>query len=309
MPNLERRRRYQTADRTAQPDQGKPREPDIFVRLEQAVGAIHDSDTFRRYLDVQSRFPTYSPNNVVLILSQRPDATRVAGYATWRALDRQVRRGEKGIRIIVPMRRKENEEDTPEESRLFFGSAVVFDVSQTDGAPLPEVPVPILEGEAGGTLMESLLAWAGQEGVRVRLDRGELPRSAMGDYTPSEQSIRLAAAPMRQMVKTLAHELGHHVHLTRFGEESRVQEERETVAEAVAYVVCAAHGIDTGERSFSYIATWAEDGRALKAAMGTIQKVAAVIIEGINSAVGTATALGNDAQDVASQTVGVPRAS
>lgn len=281
MPGPERHGRYHRRDRIPLPEQGGFSQPDILARLEQAVGAIHDSESFRRYLDVQSRFPTYSVNNVVLILSQRPDATRVAGYATWRSLNRQVRRGEKGIRIIVPRRRKANEDDTPEESRLFFGSAVVFDLSQTEGEPLPEVPVPMLEGEAGGRLMQSLLTWAGREGVRVRLDRGELPRTAMGDYTLRERSVRLAAAPMRQMVKTLAHELGHHVHLTRFGDESRVQEERETVAEAVAYVVCAAHGIDTGERSFSYIATWAEDGPTLKAAMGTIQKVAAIIIDGM----------------------------
>src|SRR2546423_11192428 len=75
-----------------------------LTRLEQAVGAIQDSETFRAYLDAQARFHQYSFGNVLLILSQKPDATRVAGYHTWRALGRQVRRGEKGIRIIVPMR-------------------------------------------------------------------------------------------------------------------------------------------------------------------------------------------------------------
>src|SRR6059058_2332715 len=75
-----------------------------LTRLEQAVGAIHDSDTFRAYLDAQAKFHAYSFGNVLLILSQKPDATRVAGYQTWKELGRQVRRGEKGIRIIVPMR-------------------------------------------------------------------------------------------------------------------------------------------------------------------------------------------------------------
>jgi antirestriction protein ArdC len=192
-----------------------------------------------------------------------------------------VHRGERGIRIIVPMRRKANEQDTTEESRLFFGTGTVFDVAQTEGEPLPEVMVPTLEGESGGGLMDALLELAGREGVAVQLDRGELPSAAMGAYWADGKHIRFRAAPMRQMVKTLAHELGHHVHLTRFGEEPRVEAERETVAESVAYVVCGKYGIDTGERSFKYIATWAQDGQTLRNAMGTIQKVSAAIIDGI----------------------------
>src|SRR5919109_825511 len=75
-------------------------------RLEQAVSEIHDSATFRRYLDAQSRFHRYSWGNVLLIVSQRPDATQVAGYRTWQSMNRYVRRGERGIRIVVPMRRR-----------------------------------------------------------------------------------------------------------------------------------------------------------------------------------------------------------
>src|SRR3954453_3021493 len=75
-----------------------------LTRLEHAVGAIHDSETFRAYLDAQARFHSYSFGNVLLILSQKPDATSVAGYQTWKQLGRQVRRGEKGIRISVPIR-------------------------------------------------------------------------------------------------------------------------------------------------------------------------------------------------------------
>src|SRR5438067_12095908 len=92
----------------SRPEGGAPEQPaaiqESLTRLEQAVGAIHDSDTFRAYLDAQARFHSYSFGNVLLILSQKPDATRVAGYQTWKTLGRQVRRGEKGIRIIVPMR-------------------------------------------------------------------------------------------------------------------------------------------------------------------------------------------------------------
>src|SRR5215212_5736742 len=93
----------------SRPEGGAPEPPpaaiqESLTRLEQAVGAIHDSEAFRAYLDAQAKFHEYSFGNTLLILSQKPDATRVAGYQTWKQLGRQVRRGEKGIRIIVPMR-------------------------------------------------------------------------------------------------------------------------------------------------------------------------------------------------------------
>src|SRR6476620_6606823 len=92
----------------SRPEGRAPEQPaaiqESLTRLEQAVSAIHDSDTFRSYLDAQARFHSYSFGNVLLILSQKPDATRVAGYQTWKQLGRQVRRGERGIRIIVPIR-------------------------------------------------------------------------------------------------------------------------------------------------------------------------------------------------------------
>src|SRR5438105_13979382 len=97
------------------------RQPDILARLEQAVGAIQDSDSFRAYLDVQARFHHYSWGNVALILAQRPDATQVAGYNAWLKMHRYVKRGEHGIKIIVPMTKKYKREDGEDESKLFFG--------------------------------------------------------------------------------------------------------------------------------------------------------------------------------------------
>src|SRR5438045_3021631 len=85
--------------------------PDILARLEKAVGQIQDSDNFRTYLDIQSRFHRYSPNNALLILLQRPDATQVAGYSAWLRMHRYVKRGEKAIKIIVPMTKKVQNED------------------------------------------------------------------------------------------------------------------------------------------------------------------------------------------------------
>src|SRR5215218_3297764 len=135
-------------------DPSRRRQPDIFARLEQAVGAIHDSETFRSYLDVQARFHHYSWGNVALILAQRPDATQVAGYNAWLKMHRYVKRGEQGIKIFVPMKKKKGatEDGEEEESKLFFGIGHVFDVSQTDGEPLPTVEVPVLQGEQGTEL-------------------------------------------------------------------------------------------------------------------------------------------------------------
>jgi len=129
----------------------------VLARLEKAVGAIQDSDSFRRYLDVQARFHHYSWGNVALILAQRPDATQVAGYNAWLKMHRYVKRGEHGIKIIVPMTKKYKTEDGEDESKLFFGVGNAFDYSQTDGEPLPTVAVPVLAGEEGADLYGRLV--------------------------------------------------------------------------------------------------------------------------------------------------------
>jgi hypothetical protein len=109
------------------------RHADVLARLEQAVGQIQDSETFRRYLDVQARFHHYSPNNAALILMQRPDATRVAGYNDWLRMHRYVRKGERAIKIIVPMFKTTVDEQSGEERRhVFFGVGNVFDTLSRD---------------------------------------------------------------------------------------------------------------------------------------------------------------------------------
>jgi len=284
---MERQRRYaQTHSQhheAADAGQQDRRQPDVLARLEQAIGEIHDSETFRRYLEVQAKFYRYSWRNVALILSQRPESTHVAGYNAWLKLHRYVRQGEHGIKIIVPMTKKQVNAEGEDEQRLFFGTGTVFDLSQTDGEPLPEVAVPILEGEEGGPLMDQLLELAQREHVQVGLDRGELPAEAAGAYWPGDRKIRVRPAPMRQMSKTLAHEMAHHVHLTRIGQESSSREERETVAESSAYVVCQHFGVDSGERSFPYVALWAQDRAVFQEALSSIQRVSATIIDALET--------------------------
>jgi antirestriction protein ArdC len=271
-------RRTTAGDRdAAAPD----RQRELLDRLEAAVGAIQDSDSFRRYLDAQARFHAYSFGNVALILAQRPDATQVAGYRTWQSLGRQVRRGEVGIRIIVPMPYKAQPEDDQDEQqpavRLRFGIGTVFAIEQTDGDPLPEVAVPVLEEDAGAELYDALGELAQAEGLTIER-RAQLSSAAMmGFYEPQRKRIVVREARQLQMTKTLAHELAHHftgMHETY----SAKREEHETIAESVAYVVLAHHGLDSGTRSFPYIATWTKDTATLRRVLGTIQGVAHTII-------------------------------
>src|SRR3954471_21703009 len=106
-----------------------------LLQLERSVAAIQDSDTFRAYLSAQARFHHYSFGNVLLILAQRPDATRVAGYRTWQSLDRHVKKGEKSIGILAPLKKKITDQDTGDERWGLYGfrRASVFDISATEG--------------------------------------------------------------------------------------------------------------------------------------------------------------------------------
>ena len=287
-------RPYPISSRQSSPEQspGSSHRAEILARLEQAVGQIQDSETFRQYLDVQARFHHYSFGNVALILFQCPDATRVAGYNTWLKLHRYVRRGEQGIRIIVPMRKKKSEDDPEEEARLFFGIGNVFDVSQTEGEDLPDIDVPELHGDTheGRELLQRMGDFATRSGLSVRLgEEDELREKQMGYYSPATKAIVLRPAEPLQMVKTLAHELAHH-----YAESKSSDAESETIAEAVAYVVCSHFGLDTGARSFPYIAVWSQDKAVLKNALTTVQRVSAKMIDGVegNGSGGVADPMG-----------------
>ncbi len=278
---------------------------DSLARLERAVAGIHDSDTFRRFLDAQARFHTYSWGNVLLILDQRPDATRVASFRTWLSLGRPVRKGEHGIRIFVPVwPRKPTEveqEDAGGDRReggqgraqspartegrrpVSFKLGSVFDISQTDGEPLPRVDVPVLEGDAGRELLGSLERVAARENLEVLRTSADLHPllggGAMGYYVPAARRIVLREAAPRQMAKTLAHELAHH-----FSGAKSSSAHEETVAESVAYVMCARFGLDTGERSFPYVATWSQEPSAFRAALARIQSLSSLLIAEVESA-------------------------
>jgi antirestriction protein ArdC len=177
MPSVER----QSSDHQAQLVEAGPPSRRLaavsasLAQLEQAVGEIHQSEGFRRYLEAQAKFHRYSCGNVLLILGQRPEATQVAGFRAWHALGRHVRRGEQGIRILVPLRGRaparaaadDVDAEGQVQRRLFFGTGVVFDIAQTEGDPLPTHQVPVLAGAGGQELAERLQAIAEQEHLRV----------------------------------------------------------------------------------------------------------------------------------------------
>ena len=304
MPHQERH------DRQAVQQERDARLAEALARLDDAVGAIHDSEAFRRYLDVQARFHRYSYGNVLLILAQRPDATQIAGYRAWQALGRQVRRGERGIKIVVPMRLRDRDQhqhqsestdpgsgpdgpaldggmsdpSTERRGRLRFGVGTVFDIDQTDGEPLPVIDVPVLTGRAGAALYGRLEAVAHEQGLAVQRDSPRLVRpETMGFYSPTERLIVVRESSSRQMAKTLAHELAHHLGRRDGSPPVESIPQEETIAEAVAYVACRHFRVETGERSFPYIATWSGEPRVFRQALGEIQARSSLLIDALDA--------------------------
>jgi antirestriction protein ArdC len=251
-----------------------------MARLREGIVALTSSDQWRRHLDCQSRFHRYSFGNVVLINAQRPDSTRVAGFRAWRSLDRTVRRGERAIWILAPMRfRKEITDEAASDDRVVrgFKSVPVFDVSQTEGAELPVVCHKLID-DRPCVWIDRLSGAAGLIGYSVQWT--ELPDGLNGDCSFDLRRIRVEARnSSAQQVKTLAHELAHA--LLHQGQTDRRVAELE--AESTAYVVCRRLGVDTGLYSFGYVAVWAGGGEAavtgLKASGANIQRAAATLFD------------------------------
>jgi hypothetical protein len=242
----------------------------VHAQLMTAVDGLVDGPAWRRMLEVAARFHRYSPNNVLLIGLQRPDATRVAGYHTWREVGRQVRKGETGIAILAPVTRRRDPEvddaptDPASESRVLRGFRVthVFDVSQTDGEPLPEVNPALLGGSAPFGVWECLLDQV--EAAGYSFGYADIaPANGRTDFAARTVVLRgdLTGA---QSVKTLAHELAHVLlHEPDVLPAGFTRARAEVEAESVAYVVCAAHGLDAGDYTVPYVAGWADGDREL----------------------------------------------
>ncbi len=258
---------------------------ELLETLTEGVAALTTSERWTQYLEVQSRFPRYSSNNVLLILAQRPDATRVAGYRAWQALGHQVLAKESALRIFAPMKYRR---DDPPDGGLAqeirgFKLVPVFDVSQTEGPELPDI-VSKLHGHAPEGLFAKLTDFADGIGFRV-VRPWSLVSGANGDTDHAAGLIRVATNnDGAQQVKTLAHEIGHALlhdpEITSTGDLARGLKELE--AESVAYVICRALGMETGEYSFGYVVGWSGGGEqavaGIKSSMTRIQRAAAAVL-------------------------------
>lgn len=268
---------------------------EAMERLDRGVREVFESGRWERYLEVMSRFHQYSANNSLLIAMQMPNATAVASYTDWkRKFGRQVRKGERGIRILAPVRyRKKVEDEDGDEAvveRLAgFRLASTFDVSQTDGEPLPQI-AELLDGsvERYGQVMDAI-----EKAAPVPVGFEEMPADVNGFFSRAERRIAIRPGMSQaQTVKTAIHELAHSRIHDFDGvtppEDLPDRGTREVQAESVAFVVASHYGLDTGGYSFGYVASWAS-GRELeelKASMGAIRETAHGIIEDIDAALG-----------------------
>ena len=294
---------------TAQKPAEKMKE--ITDRLEQGIQDLFESDRFKEYLQVMSKFHNYSFNNTLLIAMQKPDATLIAGYNSWKNLfGRQVSRGAKGIKVIAPSPYKvkkevdkidpktqkpmtdKNGKPVKEETEVTvpaFKVVSVFDVSQTEGKELPTIGVDELTGDVA---QYADFFKATEQASPAPVGFEKIKSGAKGYYSQTEKRIAINEGMSElQNLKTLIHEIAHaklhDIDLNAPAEEQADRPDRRTrevQAESIAYAVCQHYGLDTSDYSFSYVATWSS-GRELselKASLETIRSTASELIKDID---------------------------
>ena len=244
-------------------------------QLTAALNAGH-SEALTGYLKAIGRFHRYSLHNVLLIASQKPNASYVAGFRTWNELGRFVKKGEKGILILAPIvrRKSENEEDQTESSTSVAGfrAAYVFDVSQTDGKELPQIGT--VQGDPsrrGGQLR----SFASAQSISIDYSMEIAPARGMSS---GGKITLLPGLPPAEEFSTLAHELAHEL-LHRGDRRSATSRQiRETEAEATAFVVCHAIGLETGSAASDYIQLWNGDAQVLTESLAYIRQAASQML-------------------------------
>ncbi len=257
--------------------------------LDQLTTALEQgrSDQLQACLRTMARFHRYSFGNILLIATQQPDATRVAGYQAWRQLGRYVRKGEKGIVIIAPIVRRRgdeqesssagSDEDSRDRSLVGFKAAYVFDVAQTEGEALPEF-AEVTGDPAGNT--DRLRAFVARLGIT--LEYVDTLGGAEGVSSGGKIAIRQGMTPAEEF-STLAHEVAHEMLHRGEDRPGLTRTVRETEAEAVAFVVCQAVGLETNGSAADYISLYRGDKGTLAASLDRIQHAAAAIIEAITT--------------------------
>ncbi|HLJ25666.1 MAG TPA: ArdC family protein [Candidatus Angelobacter sp.] len=242
------------------------------------------SDVLSSYLTAMAQFHNYSFQNILLIASQRPTATKVAGIRAWNELGRRVRRGEKGIMIFAPLigyKRNAAEPDAktdkPEPRLVGFRSVYVFDVEQTEGEELPELSNTVT-GEVGDKL-DRLIEFT--EAQTIKLEFSDTIAPARGMSYGGLIRI-LPELEESETFATLIHELAHEMLHKAERRTMTTQAVRETEAEAVAFVVCHALGLETGTGSSDYIQLYHGDANLLKESLEVVQRTSNVILGAIS---------------------------
>ena len=284
---------------------------EITDRLEQGITELFDSERYKEYLRVMSKFHNYSFNNTLLIAMQKPDASLIAGFTAWKnQFQRNVKKGEKGIKIIAPSPfkiKQETEKIDPQTQKPVIGRdgkpvteekeitipaykvVSVFDVSQTEGKELPNIAVDALTGDVE---QYSDFFAALEKTSPVPIGFEKIEGGAHGYYHLEDKRIALDEGMSElQTLKTAIHEIAHaklhdiDLNAPKDEQQPRVDRRtREVEAESVAYTVCQHYGLDTSDYSFGYVAGWSS-GRELaelKSSLETIRSAAADIINSID---------------------------
>ena len=282
--------------RTRSPDgkTQKERIQEITEQLEAGVAAVFESDAYKAYLKCMSKFHNYSLNNTLLIALQRPDASLCASYTSWQKdHGRQVRKGEKGIKIIAPCKYKVELEEKDEDGnqklaeRTGFKVVTTFDISQTEGPELPTVGVNELVGEVGDyrKLFKALT-----EMCPVPIYTEDIQNGAKGYYSDVDRKIVIKSDMSQlQTIKTMIHEMAHEkLHAKENLDKDHPVDRRtkEVEAESIAYTICQHYGLDSSDYSFSYVAGWSsgKEVKELKASLERIRSAADEMITGIDKA-------------------------
>lgn len=307
-----------TPEKTAEADiteppktftKSKDKVKEITDKLESGIKELFEGEKFKEYLDTMSKFHNYSFNNTMLIAMQKPDATLVAGFNSWKnKFERSVNKGEKGIQIFAPAPYKIKKEQTkldPDTDLPVLGKdgkpiteevevtipafkvVSVFDVSQTSGKELPSLGADELSGNVND--YEKFFN-AVREASPVPIKFAEIDGTAKGFYHHEEKSITIKENMSEvQTIKTAIHEIAHAKLHDRDLKKSDIEKPKdrsteEVEAESIAYTVCQHFGIDTSDYSFAYVASWGtgKDTPELKASLETIRSTASELITTIS---------------------------
>ena len=258
--------------------------------LQNGLSQFVSSDGWQRYLRKQATFHSYSFRNVMLILAQNPEATHCAGYRAWQKVNRQVRKGEKGLMILAPMVFKRGDDD--DDAYVRFKVTTTFDISQTDGEPLDEglPPSELIGGDEN--LYALLKCFSTERGVPV--EEADCRGGSHGfcryksDGSPDFIQVD-PRPPLANRIKTLLHEIGHSLMHTWDGYRTHSEKSRiEMEAESFAFMMSSYFGIDSSGYSFKYLASWSEDDdptATIQEIGKAVQTVAKEVIQAFESMV------------------------